>query len=148
MSDLEKLRAWIATYPDFDILGQLQCDFTDQIPANGGIFPSGLMEIGRSEDILGNVTVENQYNFGLYCVFEKSPGDDTGATINADWVMGFQRWVQEQSIRHLAPAFGNTDTGQEKILAQNGMMYETDNEGTAMYMIQLSVKFKYQYEVT
>ena len=40
--------------------------YTDQIPFNGGVFPSGLMEVSRTSDILGNVTVTNQYNFGLY----------------------------------------------------------------------------------
>ena len=66
------------------------------------------MEIRRTGgDILGNVEVENQYNFGLYYVFEKSPGDDVGATVNADWIMDFQEWVQEQSIRGTVPKFGD-----------------------------------------
>lgn len=147
MRDLEKLRAWIATYPGFDILSQFQCDFTDQIPANGGIFPSGLLEIARTQDILGNVTVQNQYNFGLYYVFTKAPGDDAGATVNADWVMDFQTWVQAQSIRRAAPVFGNVDTAQESIKAQNGILYEAGDEGTATYMVQLCVCFTNYYEV-
>ena len=66
MTDLEKIRGWIATYPDFNILERFQVDYTDQLPANGGLFPTGMVEVNRTEDILGNVTVENQYNFGLY----------------------------------------------------------------------------------
>ena len=146
MSDLEKLRAWIQSYPDFDILGSFQCDFTDQIPGNGGIFPSGLVEISRTEDILGNVTVQNQYNFGLYYVFEKSPGDDAGATVNAEWIMDFQRWVQRQSVLRLAPAFGD-EPDTERIQAQNGVLYASDEEGTATYMVQISINFKKIYEV-
>ena len=107
MTALETVKEWIATYPGHDILSAFSVDYTDQIPANGGIFPSGLVEIRRTEDILGNVEVENQYNFGLYYVFEKSPGDDVGATINADWIMDFQEWVQEQSIRGTVPKFGD-----------------------------------------
>ena len=61
--------------------------------------------------------------------------------------MGFQEWVQEQSILGLAPTFGNTDTKQESIQAQNGMLYES-GEGIATYMVQLSVTFKKRYEVT
>lgn len=146
MTDLEKIRGWIATYPDFNILERFQVDYTDQLPANGGLFPTGIVEVNRTEDILGNVTVENQYNFGLYYVLEKAPGDDAGAKINADWVMGFQKWVQEQSVRGCVPHFGNTQE-KETAKAQNGVLYEQSGEGTAVYMVQLSVQFKNYYEV-
>jgi len=148
MTDLEKMKTWIATFPDFDILGQFQVDYTDAVPANGGIFPSGLIEVSREEDIIGNTTVQNQLNFGLYYVFTKSPGDDTGATFNADWVMDFQRWVQTQSITGAAPTFGDIDMDEEQIKAQNGVLYEAEkSEGVATYMVQLSVIFKNYYEV-
>lgn len=146
MSALEKIRNWIATYPGYDILGSFQVDYTDQVPSNGGIFPSGLVEISRSEDIIGNVTVQNQYNFGLYYVFPKDPGDDAGAQINAAWIMDFQLWVQEQSVRRLAPTFGDVPR-TERIQAQNGVLYDADEEGTATYMVQLSVNFTKKYEV-
>ena len=68
MTALEKIKAWLVTYPEFDILNDFQVDYTDQIPNNGGIFPSGLVEVERRSDIMGNVTVTNQYNFGLYYV--------------------------------------------------------------------------------
>lgn len=146
MTALEKIKEWLATYPGYNILGGFQVDYTDQIPGNGGIFPAGLVEVERRSDILGNVTVTNQYNFGLYCVFEKAAGDDTGATLNADWVMGFQEWAQEQSVLGLAPVFGDRPRA-ERITAQNGVLYEADGEGTATYMIQLSVQFSKSYEV-
>ena len=146
MTALEKMREWIATFPDFDILSEgFYVDYTDKTPSNGGIFPSGLVEIERRKDIVGNVVVTNQYNFGLYCVFEKAAGDDVGASYNADWVMSFQEWVQEQSITGQAPPFGG-EPHTERITAQNGMLYETDNEGTAMYLVQVSVQFKKKFE--
>ena len=146
MSDLERIKEWIATFPGYDILGKFSVDYTDKVPSNGGIFPSGLVEISRRTDILGNVTVQNQYNFGLYYVFLKDPGDDAGALINADWLMDFQLWVQEQSVRRLAPAFGD-EPSQERIQAQNGVLYAADEEGTATYMVQLSVNFVKKFEV-
>lgn len=146
MSVIERIRAWIETFPDHKKLDGFQVDYTDAIPNNGGIFPSGLVEISRTEDILGNVTVRNQYNFGLYYVFPKAPGDNEGATINADWVMDFQKWVQEQSIRRLAPTFGD-EPETERIQAQNGVLYDAEEEGTATYMVQLSVNFTKIYEV-
>ena len=146
MTALEKIRKWIKTFPDFDVLTDFQVDYTDQVPANGGIFPSGLVEIERVTDIFGNVVVTNQYNFGLYYVFEKARGDDIGASINADWIMSFQEWIQDQSVSGMAPVFGD-EPKNEKIMAQNGVMYDTDNEGTATYVIQLSVQFIKKYEV-
>lgn len=144
MSDLEKIRNWIATYPGYDILNTFHVDYTDQIPANGGIYPSGLVEISRRSDILGNVTAKNQYNFGLYYVFLKDPGDTEGATINADWLMDFQQWVQEQSAQGLAPVFGD-EPRTERIKAQNGVLYAAEEEGTATYMVQLSAEFLKKY---
>lgn len=146
MTPLEKIKTWLATYSGFDILGKFQVDYTDQVPANGGVFPSGLVEIERRSDIFGNTTVENQYNFGLYYVFEKAPGDDAGATVNADWIMDFQEWVQAQSITGEAPVFGDVPR-DERILAQNGILYNATDEGFATYMVQLSVRFKKIFEV-
>lgn len=147
MSALEKIRSFVASYPGADILSEFRIDYTDQIPSNGGIFPSGLVEVSRRSDILGNTTVTNQYNFGLYCVMEKAPGDDTQATINADWVMDFQEWVQAQSVMGLAPVFGDVPQ-QEKIIAQNGVLYAAEDEGVATYMVQLSVQFIKQFQTT
>lgn len=147
MNALEKIREFVGSYPGADILSEFRIDYTDQIPANGGIFPSGLAEISRRSDILGNTTVTNQYNFGLYYRFEKSPGDDIQATINADWVMDFQGWAQEQSIRGLAPVFGDVP-GRERITAQNGVLYAAEDEGVATYMVQLSVQFIKQFPTT
>lgn len=146
MTALDKIRDFIRQYPGADIFRDFHVDYTDQIPFNGGVFPSGLTEISRSRDILGNTAVINQYNFGLYYVFEKSPGDDVGAEVNANWVMDFQEWVQEQSVTGAVPTFGD-EPRSETITAQNGVLYDADEEGTAMYMVQLTVQFKKIYEV-
>lgn len=146
MTALETIRKWISAFPGYDILLDFQVDYTDQIPGNGGMYPSGLVEVDRRKDIMGNVTVTNQYNFGLYYVFEKAPGDDAGAAINADWIMDFQMWVQEESVMGRAPVFGDVPQN-ERIMAQNGVLYEADEEGTATYMVQLSVQFTKKYEV-
>ena len=47
MTALETLKNWLKTYPGHDILGEFQVDYTDQVPSNGGVFPSGLEEIAR-----------------------------------------------------------------------------------------------------
>ena len=145
MNALEKIRAWLSTYPG-TIPMQLQVDYAAPDPNKGSIDPSGLIEVSRTEDILGNITVENQLNFTLYFVFLKAPGDDAGATENADMLLHFQRWVQEQSIRKLVPVFGD-DPKTETVKAQNGSIYSAAEDGTAMYTVQLAVNFIKKYEV-
>lgn len=147
MTALEKMVNWIKTYPGYDILGDFQIDYTDHVPNVGSLAPSGLVEVERRHDILGNATVTNQYNFGLYCVFEKAPDDNVGATINADWIMDFQEWAQEQSLTGLAPVFGDVPQ-MEQITAQNGMLFEIPADGTATYMVQLSVRFTHEFKTT
>lgn len=146
MTALEKITNFIKSYPGADILRTFQVDYTDQIPSNGGIFPSGLAEVSRKTDLFGNTTVTNQYNFGLYYVFEKAPGDGEGAAVNAGWLMDFQAWVQAQSIAGRAPVFGDVPR-QERITAQNGVLYDQEAEGLATYMVQLSVTFIKKFEV-
>ena len=147
MSDLEKIRQWVSTYPGSDRMRDLKVDYFSQNPDNGSIDPSGLIEVSRSEDILGNITVENQYNFALYFVFLKDPGDDQGATDNAAWRRDFQRWGQAQSLRKQIPVFG-ADPARETARAQNGALYAADEEGTAIYSVQLSLNFIKIYEVS
>ena len=146
MSDLEKIRKWVLTYPDADRMRDMKVDYFSQNPDNGSIDPSGVVEVSRAEDIVGNITVENQYNFALYFVFLKDPGDDQGATDNATWLMDFQRWVQEQSIRKQGPTFGD-EPAKETIKAQNGALYAADEEGSAIYTVQISINFIKHYEV-
>ncbi|MBQ7344572.1 MAG: hypothetical protein IJW45_00730 [Oscillospiraceae bacterium] len=143
---LEKLRQWLQTYPRIAAMRSLKVDYFEPDPDNGSLAPTGLVEISRTEDILGNVTVENQYNFALYFVLAKAPGDDVGATANAKLLLDLQNWVQEQSIRHLVPVFGD-DPRRETVKAQNGAIWEADGDGIARYMVQLSINFIKHYEV-
>ena len=145
MSDLEKVRNWLLTYPKIDRIQGLGVDYYSEQPNNGSIDPSGLVEISRKTDIIGNTTVENQYNFALYFVLAKSPEDDKGATENADWLLDLQKWIQEQSIRKKAPIFGD-DPKTETISAQNGKVDAADEEGTGVYSVQLSIIFTKIYK--
>lgn len=145
MSALSKIRQWLATFPGNDRLASMQVDYLSAEPGSGSITPSGLIEVSRRTDILGNTTVENQYNFGLYYAFLKSMEDDEGATQNADWLMDLQEWIQEQSVLNKAPRFGDEPL-EERIQAQNGSVYGADEEGTAIYMVQLSINFIKNYK--
>lgn len=144
MTALQTIQEWIATFPQYSQLREFSVDYTDAAPGNGGIMPSGLTEISRSRDIFGRVTVTNQYNFTLYFVFEKAQDDDEGAEKNAQFLMDFQNWVQAQSATGKAPVFGD-EPRKEIMKAQNGALYGTDDEGTALYTVFLSVIFIKKY---
>lgn len=146
MSALQKIRDWLKSFPKIGEAIDLCVDYYADQPENSSIAPSGLLEVSRKVDILGNITVENQYNFALYFVFPKSPGDDVGATKNAEWLLDFQNWVQQQSVCRLAPAFGD-DPKAETIKAQNGEISYAGPEGIAMYSVLLSVNFIKKHEV-
>ncbi len=137
---LEKMRDFIESFPDADILSQLDIDYTDKVPNSGGLFPSGLVEVSRRTDLLGNVSIENQYNFALYTRVEKYED----STDNAEWQMAFQEWVQQQSATGAAPTFGD-EPRAERITAQNGALFSADEEGTALYVIQINVLFIKNY---
>lgn len=147
MSDLEKVRQWLTIYPGIASMKELNVDYCPPNANNGSIAPSGLVEISRSRDILGNVTVEDRYDFAVHFVLLKADGDDEGATENADLVMDFQNWVQDQSIRGLAPTFGDEPL-KETVKAQNGSIIGYNSKGVALYMVQLSVNFIKHYEVS
>lgn len=145
MSVLKTVREWIQTFPGYGELNSVSVDWTEQVPGNGGIMPGGLIEIARSKSVTGMVTVQNQYNFTLYFVFPKAPYDDAGAEENAQWLLDFQEWVQAQSCTRKAPQFGD-EPSKESIKAQNGALFGTDAEGTALYTVQLSIQFIKKYE--
>ena len=146
MNPLDRIREWLNTYNGFDRIQDLRVDYYSQQPDNGSIDPSGVQVVSTTEDILGNKTVEMQYNFGVYFVLAKDPGDEETAVDNAAWVLDFQRWVNEQSILQQAPTFGDIPR-TETIKAQNGAVTAADNEGVAIYMVQVSVNFTKIYEV-
>ena len=147
MTALEKIREWLMTFPQISRLQGLNVDYYSAQPDNSSIAPAGLQEISQKEDILGNIVVENQYSFSLEFVLMKSPGDDVGATENAAWLLAFQEWVQEQSIRRLVPTFGD-EPKSETVKAQNGANTYADIEGTGIYTVLLSVNFTKIYEVS
>lgn len=146
MNPLDSIMEWLTNYKGFDRLQDLRVDYYSQQPDNGSIDPSGVQIISITENIIGTKTVDMQYNFGVYFVLAKDPGDEETAVDNAAWVMDFQNWVNEQSILQLAPRFGDVPKS-EIIKAQNGAVTAADNEGVAIYMVQLSVNFTKIYEV-
>ena len=132
MDELEKLQQWLAGYPGWG--GSLQVDHLDGLPGSCGLFPAGLEELGRTEDVLGNVTVRNRSHYMLYRICA-GPEDNEN---NARWLLAFQNWALEQCLAKKAPAFGD-EPENERIHAQKGRLYRNTQTGTATYGVALTV---------
>ncbi len=141
MTDLEKMRAWIRTFPG-GIPDNFQVDFTGEVPRNAGLFPAGTEEVSRQRLVTGGVIVTNRHNFVLYAVFAKPQETDEISASNAEWVMDFQKWAQEQSVKGLAPTFGNINTREESITAQNGAFHSVKESGAGMYAVTITAQYQ------
>ena len=140
MTKLEKMKEVIKGYSGFDILDHFSVDYTDQLPANAGLFPAGLVELERKADILGNIEIQDQLNFALYVVLNKAAGDDELATINADWLIDFAEYIQTISATHQHPAFGDYPES-EIMYASDGRLYDSTDEGLGLYVIEIAVRY-------
>lgn len=137
MENLEKLRAWLRGFPGWE--GELTVDHTEAEPVSSGLFPLGVEEVSRREDLLGGVTVHCRSRYVLRRVV---PGqhDHTAA---AAWLLAFEDWVQSQSAAHLAPTFGD-EPAREHIRAEKGSLQKADQ--TSTYAVNLTAEYTKKYE--
>ena len=138
MEILEKVRRWVQTFPKWE--EQLHIDYTGAVPGNAGLFPAGLEEIRRVEDVLGNVTVFCRCRFTLYRVTTGQTDNEN----NAQWLLAFQDWVQQQSASGLAPTFGD-EPNREQIRAEKGKLKNASQTGTGIYAVELTAEFVKKY---
>ena len=128
---LETFTRWLQTFPAWE--DSIQIDFVDARPGSTGLYPKGLTELSRREDVLGNLTVRCRYDFLLRKV--GGNGEE-----NARWLLQFQNWVMEQDRLGLAPKFGD-DPKSERIRASEGQLHSHAQVGSTLYTVQLSTEF-------
>lgn len=134
---LEKLRQWLESFPGWD--SQIQIDYLDISPGNAGLYPRGITELSRREDVLGNVQVRCSCAFVLRMAA-------LGAEAQARWLLDFQSWVMEQNALGLTPKFGDLPKN-ERLRAFEGKLDSHTPLGSALYTVQLSAEFTKLYEV-
>lgn len=132
---LEKVKQWLETFPQWE--GSLQLDYMDAVPGSSGLYPRGLTELSRKEDVLGNIRV--QYR----CVFLLRTA---AAGENAQWLLDLQNWVMEQDRLGLAPKFGD-EPKTEHVRALEGRLDSQKQVGSAVYTVQITAEFTKLYEV-
>ena len=126
--DLEKLKAWLATYPHW---GNCPPD----------IVPKALEEISRQADVLGNTLVVHRYTFSL---FWQKPGRGDGC-LDAQSLLDFQRWVSGQCSARLCPQFGDVPAFERIRLEKGGL---TPAAQTVTYTVMLLADFLKIYDVS
>jgi len=125
VSVLERLQAWLSTYPYWE---------------NVCVLPKGMEETSHQEDVQGNALLGCRYYVTLF--WEMSGQGAEGE--NARRLLDFQNWVQEQSASGLAPQFGDVPA-REKIRAEKGGL--TPGAQIVTYTVTLVADFMKVYEV-
>ena len=136
MTELEVLTAWLKTYHGW--AGTLFVDVVEAVPGSTGLYPKGLQELSRREDVLGNLSVRFRWSFQLQRVAGTDPRAD------ALWLMDFQRWVAQQSLMGRCPIFGD-EPKTEQMRACEGSLVSRSQGGSTGYTVLLTVDFTKNY---
>lgn len=131
---LQAMTDWLKTCPLWE--DTLFVDYTDGIPGKSGLYPGGVEEISRREDVLGNVTARYRCHFDLVRI---TAGQQDNRE-NAAWLLKFQDWVRQQDRAGLAPKFG-TEPSREHIRAEKGKLKSASQTGTGTYVVHLSAEY-------
>ena len=123
---MEDIKNWLEGF-----VGTVCIDTLGPGPGSCGLYPVGLEQISRREDVLGNRTVGWRQIFLLRRVAARN--EDA-----ARWLLDFQSWVAQQSELGLAPF--------ETVRAEKGKLLRSDQTGTATYEVRLTGEFTNYYE--
>ncbi len=129
MTVLEKITAWLKTFPQWEENTGL--DGMELTPGSIGLFPQGVEEIARREDVLGNVQVTSRFTLMVYRV---AAGDGPA------WTLALQQWVNQQSAAGLAPRLGDIPE-KEQIRAEQGRLSAPNQTGTKSYAVKLTAQY-------
>lgn len=141
-TQLQTLCDWLRTAPALAEVKTLWVDGAPAVPGTAGLFPAGVQVTERRVNLLGEVRERCRASFTLRLVL---PYGGRSAETNAATLLALQRWVLEQSAAGLAPVFGNTDTGRERLTAADAKLERAGDEGTALYAVQLKAEYTVQY---
>ena len=133
MTPLEMMENWLRQFPRWEN-GTVWIDSTDGIPGNTGLFPQGITEVSRKEDVTGRTQSLCRMVFDL--VFVRA-GEQDGKE-NAQWLLQLQEWIRQESAN--APEFGD-DARSQRIWAQQGKLRKVYQTGTAHYGVTVTVEF-------
>ena len=136
MTDLEKLKTWLAAYPGWEEDKPFFVDDAAPKPGCVGLFPQGLEQVSLRRDITGGQKAACRYRFYLY----RASALEENQEENARWLLDFQNWVEAQSAGGLAPHFGDVPQ-EERLRAEGGSLQKTGKLGSGLYALTLTAEF-------
>ena len=129
MSVLEKMTAWLKNFPQWE--GNIRLDGIDPAPGSLGLYPQGIKEVSRREDVLGNVWIRRRFTLMIYRV---TAGEDPA------WLLSLQDWVSRQNAAGLTPKMGDVPEN-ETIRAEQGRLSAPNQTGTKRYAVKLTAEY-------
>lgn len=133
MDILEKITAWLETFPLWDG-GKPRIDGIHPTPGSIGIYPQGVQEISHREDVLGNVETQNRLTLTVYRV------SNGNSALAAHWLLALQDWVNRQNAAGLIPRLGDLP-GRAKIQAFKGHLTSPAQTGTGRYAVKITAEY-------
>lgn len=136
MAELDKIRTFLMQFPLWGDM-PLEIDRSGAVPGHPGLFPQGVTEYGRKEDILGGVTVSCR---SRYLLLLRLPCREEE---NARWLRELADWVRQSSAMGLAPVLG---VGNTRLRCTDGKLKSREQAGTVLYQAELTAEFDKIYK--
>lgn len=143
----EQLLQWLARCPALTGIA-LRVDDLPPAAGTGALFPKGVEQTDRWQNLLGQVTARQKMQLVLRLNLPFVPGDTELTAQTARRLLELQAWVAEQSAAGLAPQLGNADPMQETLTAGAARLEQANDEGSAVYTVTLTAHYTMKWSDT
>lgn len=143
----EQLLQWLARCPALAGI-DLRVDDLPPAAGTGALFPKGVEQTDRWQNLLGQVTARQKMQLVLRLNLPFVPGDAELTAQTARRLLELQTWVAEQSAVGLAPQLGNADPAQETLTAGAARLEQANDEGSAVYTVTLTAHYTMKWSDT
>ena len=143
----EQLLQWLARCPALTGI-DLRVDDLPPAAGTGALFPKGVEQTDRWQNLLGQVTARQKMQLVLRLNLPFVPGDANLSAQTARRLLELQAWVAEQSAAGFAPQLGNADPVQETLTAGAARLEQANDEGSAVYTVTLTAHYTMKWSDT
>lgn len=135
MSVVKVLQDYLAGYRGMELrpISEVLTDMTESA-SSYALAPSGNGKV--TEDILGNKTYENNYQFFA----REAAANETDRQETYDFLEDFCDWLEEQNEEDHLPQLPGRYLAEE-LTVTNLMLFDIDEDGTGTYQVQLKLIF-------
>ncbi|HCA29832.1 MAG TPA: hypothetical protein DEP23_09820 [Ruminococcaceae bacterium] len=134
MNVIKSVQAWLEGFTglEFKSFQEILTDFTEELPSSYALAPAGNSKV--TEDIMGNRTYQNSY-----ILYAREPaGNEVDRAENYDFLEALNDWIEEQDDKRNYPQLPDSRK-VESITVSNIMMFGVDDNGSAVYQIQMQL---------